>query len=169
MEDPDQLEQWFRAYSQDIYQFLIYYTGRIDVDDLVQDVFIKAYQSRSSFKGFSQPKTWLMSIARNIAIDHARKNKRFKELIPTLFKEHEQLIETPDQVLTDKEAIAEFYQTTLKLKRNDQDVLLCRLLNDMSVSETAEVLGWSKAKVNLTYHRALKKLKNLYAFNLEED
>lgn len=70
-----QIEQWFMEYSNDLYHFLVYYTGKHDVDDLVQEVFIKALHNLHHFKGASSPKTWLISIARHLVIDLQRKHK----------------------------------------------------------------------------------------------
>lgn len=39
------IEQWFLAYSSDIYRFLAYYTGRKDIDDPVQETFIRVLGS----------------------------------------------------------------------------------------------------------------------------
>ncbi|WP_430787096.1 RNA polymerase sigma factor [Virgibacillus flavescens] len=76
MKDNKKIALWFKQYHDDILNFLVYYTGKVDVDDLVQEVFIKAVRNVNTFKGNSEPKTWLISIARNVAIDEMRKRKR---------------------------------------------------------------------------------------------
>lgn len=48
--DQQTISDWFYLYSQDIYNFLVYYTGTRDVEDLVQDVFIKAGRGLVSFQ-----------------------------------------------------------------------------------------------------------------------
>lgn len=169
MSDRDLLEQWFRAYNQDIYHFLIYYTGSLDIDDLVQEVFIKAYQSMERFNGYSSPKTWLISIARNLAIDEGRKKQRYQKLIPTLVRALNEPELGADKRVLDQESLHEFYEATCQLKKSYQEVLLCRLFNEQTVSETAEILGWTKAKVHLTYHRAIKKLQTVYPLDRKED
>ncbi|MET3683898.1 RNA polymerase sigma-70 factor (ECF subfamily) [Alkalibacillus flavidus] len=73
--DEDLITRWFDTYADDIYRFLVFRLGTPDVEDLVQDVFIKAIDHHQSFRGDANPKTWLISIARNVAIDHTRKNK----------------------------------------------------------------------------------------------
>lgn len=162
MSDRDQIEAWFRAYNQDIYHFLIYYTGSTDVDDLVQDVFIKAYQSMAQFKNYSSPKTWLITIARHLAIDRNRRQRHYLKLIPKLMKDIKDSEKGADSIAIDHETLNEFYEVACQLKKSYREVLLCRLLNDQTVSETAEILGWSKNKVNITYHRAIQKFKAIY-------
>jgi RNA polymerase sigma-70 factor (ECF subfamily) len=71
--DDGTIEQWFYDYEKDITSFLIYFTGTNEVEDLVQDTFVIALRKLPMFKGNSQPKTWLISIARNLVIDRYRK------------------------------------------------------------------------------------------------
>lgn len=53
-------------------------TDRNDVDDLTHDTFIRAFTKISTFKGDSSLKTWVFSIATNLAHDHLRKLKRWQ-------------------------------------------------------------------------------------------
>src|SRR6476646_681693 len=46
-----------------------------EADNLTQECFLRAYQSRSSFRGESNLETWLLRIAANLARDHARNRK----------------------------------------------------------------------------------------------
>lgn len=67
------IESWFLQYEKAVTNFLIYYMGHRDVEDLVQDTFIRALNSLDQYKGEASPKTWLLRIARNTAIDSLRK------------------------------------------------------------------------------------------------
>ena len=53
-------------------------TDRNDVNDLIQDTFIRAYTKISTFKQDSSLKTWVFKIATNLAYDHLRKSKRWQ-------------------------------------------------------------------------------------------
>jgi len=161
----DEFEQWFRQYSQDIYHFLIYYTGSPDVDDLVQDVFIKAYQSIYQYQGRSGVKTWLMKIARNQAIDQSRKSQRFTPLLPHCGARRNRGLKP----LLKGRKLWAFYHATFQMKESYRVVLLLRLLEECSVEETAEILNWKTSKVTLTYHRALKKLRTIFPVQEEEE
>ena len=46
-----------------------------DAEDIVQESFLKAYKARESFRG-SEPKTWMLSIVRNTALDFRRRDKK---------------------------------------------------------------------------------------------
>ena len=161
MEINQQIEKWFIEYSDDIYNYLIYYTGNGDVEDLVQEVFIKAMKGIHKFKGISTPKTWLFTIARNTAIDNLRKRRGIKwapyytlELSPSFEI-------TPDEKLQSIEEIQELYTAIGYLKQNYREIIILRGIKGFSPSETAEILKWSETRVNVTLHRALKSLKKL--------
>ena len=51
-------------------------TDRNDVDDLLHDTFIRAFDKISTFNQDSSLKTWVFKIATNLAYDHLRKLKR---------------------------------------------------------------------------------------------
>lgn len=82
-------EEGFRVLydrEKDFVRSSIYWMIRSEeIDDIVQETFIKAWKNRKNFKGQSQLKTWLYRIAMNCAHDHFRKEKRHKQII----EEHE--------------------------------------------------------------------------------
>jgi RNA polymerase sigma-70 factor (ECF subfamily) len=162
--DEELITDWFDAYADDIYRFLVYYMSTSDVEDLVQDVFIKAIDRYDSFNGESSPKTWLISIARNLAIDEARRKKRqdWRRLIKTY--EYKTQISPEERHITN-ESRQQLYQSIAKLKQNYRDVIILRGIEELSVAETAAILNWTDKKVSLTFHRALKSLKK----KVEED
>lgn len=155
------ISDWFHQYSNDLYHFFVYYLGSTDVEDLVQEVFIRAIKKQDSFQEKSSPKTWLFSIARHIAIDEIRRKQRgrVKEFI---FKQSvdSYSTNTPEQVLEFNETNKELFKAIQTLKKSYRDVVVLRGIKELSVSETAEILNWKEEKVRLTFHRALKALQN---------
>lgn len=138
----------------------MYYTNTNEVDDLVQETFIKAIKGLKSFKKEASPRTWLYSIARNVAIDFLRKNKRINDrqfLSDEIDGKND--LKTPDKIFQLNETKKELYHAILKLKQSYQDVIILRSIKEFSVAETAAILNWSEAKVRITFHRALKSLE----------
>jgi len=149
-------------YGSDVHRFLVYYTGREPAEDLVQETFLRALNHIGGFEGRCSPRTWLISIARRVAIDEERKRKR-RSLLPWRTYggpgEHER---STEQVWFERQEQAEAYRCAMAMKRSYRDVLALRLLEGLSASETAEALGWSESRVHVTLHRALKKARLLY-------
>ncbi|MBB6455324.1 RNA polymerase sigma-70 factor (ECF subfamily) [Salirhabdus euzebyi] len=161
MIDNDELvEQWFRMYADEMYNFLVYYTGSTEVEDLVQEVFIKVIHSIDSFREESNPKTWLFKIARNVSIDEARRNRRkLRKLIRYERESTTIKPKTPEAIFELKEDEKELVQQINCLKDSYRDVLLVKGMKEFSTTETATILNWTENKVRVTYHRALKALR----------
>lgn len=167
----NQIEKWFYEYGDDVYNFLIYYTGSLDVDDFVQEVFLKAIRSLPTFEERSNPKTWLLAIARNLVIDKNRRMNLIKfQPFDLLANRHIPIDKSsPERTLLLDEALSDIHDTILCLKKSYKEVLVSRLILELSVEETAAILGWSANKVSLTYHRAIKTLqKKLKSINKGE-
>ncbi|MBU8879840.1 RNA polymerase sigma factor [Bacillus sp. FJAT-29790] len=161
-----QVEKWFYEYERDITNYLVYFTGTRDVEDLVQDTFLRALQSFRSFRHDSNPKTWLISIARNSAIDSYRKRNVWQSLKDKLSRHtHEKDSVLTEDSLIKKAEFAQLYEAINQLKTSYRDVVLLRGIAELSSEEAGQVLGWTANKVNVTYFRAVKKLNLL----LKED
>lgn len=73
-------ENWVNQFSDALYSWALYKTSSKEIaEDLVQDTFMSAYHKIDSFKGNSEPKTWLFSILNNKIIDFYRKNAKVKK------------------------------------------------------------------------------------------
>lgn len=159
MAQNDLIEEWFQLYADPVYNFLLYYIRSGDVEDLVQEVFIKAMRGISSFKGNSSPKTWLFSIARNVALDHIRKNRKRRDV--TVFKDERHSPEdtlSPEILYQLDETKREIYKAIGGLRQPFQEILIIRGIKECTIQESAGILRWSENKVKVTYHRALKAL-----------
>lgn len=134
--------------------------GTEDVEDLVQEVFIRAIKSIDRFNEQSSPKTWLFSIARHAGIDEIRRKKRRHLLLTILNRgQSAEHAATPENLYFLNENQKELYSAISSLKQNYRDVIILRGIKELSVKETAEILKWSEAKVSLTFHRAIVALR----------
>lgn len=144
------ISDWFESYGNDIYHFLIYRVGPYEAEDLLQEVFIKALKGFDSYKENATPKTWLFSIARNLAIDESRK-KKAKKWAPTVPLDGVNEPSTdlsPETIMDLNEDTKAIYRCIHQLKSSYQDVIILRGIKELSVQETAEILRWSESKVD---------------------
>ncbi|MFS0577264.1 RNA polymerase sigma factor [Sporosarcina sp. 179-K 3D1 HS] len=161
---PHSIEDWFYKYEKDVTSFLIYYTGTLDVEDLVQDTFLIALKSISAFKGESHPKTWLITIARNQVLDTYRRRKLWSRLTHLLHLKEEPSDEVAAWLVRNQEADA-LYQAIRQLSRKNREVVILRGILEMSSKEVSAIVNLTENAVNVMFHRALKKLRQL----LEEE
>lgn len=157
-------------YHQDVFNFLFYLTRNHTIsEDLSHEVYVRVLKSYERFEGKSSEKTWLFSIAKNVAIDYFRKKQvRDKHAFSTFDWETEQLVSsspTPEQFLELNDQIRQLLVALEECTGDQKMVIIMRYIQDLSIQETAEILGWTVSKVKTTQHRALNYLRQLMEHN----
>jgi len=142
-----------------------------EVEETAHDVFVRAYQSLSTFKERSSFKQWLSTIAVRACYDFWRKQYRSREMpMSSLTEEYQEWLEKvvsnrSDQSFEDKDSqkkAREFLDWALdRLSPEDRMVLELVYLEGLSGREAADLLGWSVANVKVRSLRARRKLRNL--------
>ncbi|OYT75562.1 MAG: RNA polymerase subunit sigma-24 [Armatimonadetes bacterium JP3_11] len=75
--DEAAFEQIMNLYADRLYNYIVRLVGNpTDAEDLLQEVFLRAYQGLPNFDGRASLSTWLYRIATNLCIDHQRKRAR---------------------------------------------------------------------------------------------
>jgi RNA polymerase sigma-70 factor (ECF subfamily) len=84
----DDLTVEFEIFQGELKSFLLRMTASVqDAEDIVQDTYIKARSKINSFRGESSVKTWVFSIASNLARDLLRSKKRWPETVTDICRE----------------------------------------------------------------------------------
>ncbi len=134
---------FYHKYERVIRRYLLVkLPSKEDAEEVLQDVFISAFDSMSLFRGESSVKTWLISIARHEVADFYRRRyvRRVVEQTRGLFEEVAAEIETPEFVYR-KNAIKKRFEEALGvLSGRHREVLFLRYEMGMSVAEIAERL-----------------------------
>lgn len=145
-------------HQEKVRQFMYRATGDVDdADDLAQEVFIKVYHHLHRFRGDSEFSTWLYRLAANVLNSHFRKG-RLRSWLPLGDRED------PDARLHDDDRDYQFRRLLAGLPRlssQERQVVILRGLQELSVADTARILGTSENVVKVAYHSARKKLKGL--------
>ena len=133
------------------------------VDDLVQDIFMKAFQNLSKFRSDSTFSTWLFAITYTYCIEYLRRNKRIR------FGEWEENLDLPDEVEDeDVKQILELRQERVillleMLKPEDKVILLMKYHEGLRLKTIMEVLKISsESATKMKINRAKKRLVGLY-------
>lgn len=160
----DTFQRIYEKYHHDLFQFIFYMVkNREQAEDLVQEVYIRLLKSYDKFEGRSSEKTWLISIARHVAIDWFRKQKTVRQRILEKFDWDRQQIKDnqalPDEVALQNEQVQWMYRSLDVCSIDQRSVLILRYLQEFSITETAQALGWTESKVKTTQHRAIKQLQ----------
>lgn len=132
-----------------------------EAKDISQEVFIKALDSLSKFRGDSSLKTWLYRIATNNATNYLRK-KKLKQFLSLSKDEEFNEIATnapnPEQVMHNAELQAEFLKALSKLPKKQRETFALRYFENLSYNEISEMLGVAVGTLKANYFYAVKKL-----------
>ncbi len=134
-----------------------------DRTDLVQDVFIKAYQNIHGFDAGMSFSSWLYRIAHNVFIDALRKQTRR----PLLFVDFDTFLyhptyEDPDHPMAEVAMIREMLEKGLeKLDQKYREVLVLYYYEDMSYKEIAEILAIPVSTVSIRMKRGKEALEKI--------
>ncbi len=142
-----------------VYGFFAYrVAGREDAEDLTQQTFERALRAWRRFDPERAPlRVWLMTIARNLLVDHYRANSSVRHEPLDEVGEERLGSETPEPDLGIDPGLAEALAT---LSPRDRGVLALRFGADLSGPEIAELSDLSLANVQQILSRSLRKLRS---------
>ena len=114
---------------------------RSALDDAAQDVFLVVHRQLAGFRGDSSPQTWLYGIARHVASNHQRRDRRKQAPLEPLVTEPTHPDPGPHERAADAEAAAfvETFVAALDAKR--RDVFILAVLEEMTIPEVAAALS----------------------------
>jgi RNA polymerase sigma-70 factor (ECF subfamily) len=148
-----------------------------EAEDAAQDTAIKVYLNLKNFRGDSQFRTWVLSIARNEGLGRLRKagsrredsleadtDEQTGDYTPALLTSWREI---PSQALERQELGAILRKAIDGLPEIYRNVMLLRDIEEMDVRETATALGISEGAVKVRLHRARALLQRELAPKLE--
>ncbi len=131
-----------------------------DADDLLQNVFLKAWLSLETFRGESKLSTWLYRIAVNECITFLNK-QRAKNNVSIDDVDHFLLERLQsDEYFDGDEAQVRFQKAVLTLPEKQRLVFNMRYYDEMKYEEISDVLGTSVGALKASYHHAVKKIED---------
>lgn len=142
-----------------------------EVDDVVQEAFIRLYQSLDRFRHDAAIGTYLRRIAINRALDALRRRKRFLARFVSRDDEAQSIPDASVDAglrLENKERGQVVWQAIGKLSPNHRAVVILRLIEGHSTEETAEILSIAYGTVLSRLSRATKRLREILGPVLEE-
>ena len=170
LEDADNFLYLMKRYEQKLFWYAKRVTNLADedVEDVLQDAFIKTYQNLNDFDCGLKFSSWIYRITRNTAISHIRKNKN----IVTLSEEDsEKIFEnlSDDMDLLeemDKEMQAEKVRGALEsLDQKYSEVMVLKYLEDKDYKEISNILEKPMGSIATLLDRGKKNLKKLLKKN----
>jgi RNA polymerase sigma-70 factor (ECF subfamily) len=156
-------EQIVRMHWRKVFNVAYKFVGKHDeAEDLTQDIFLKIFKSLNTFDRRANFQTWLISVSRNLCIDHYRSVRKERETIDRDVDpgdltpvSHEispyAALEQRDRVSLLREAMAELPETL-------RTAVLLRDIRELSYQEIADTLGLPEGTVKSRINRGRTEL-----------
>lgn len=159
--DGEAFRRLMQTYQQQIVRLMWRFTrDKVECESLVEDVFVEAYFSLKSYKGKGPFLHWLNKIATRVGYRFWKQQNRAKLFIPI---EDFDTVETKtDEVEIDSsEAAAALHLLLGRLQPDDRLVLTLMYLEQCTIEEIAQRMGWTRAGTKMRAMRARGKLKKI--------
>ena len=168
--DAASFEPLVKKYSPRIFGTARRYARREDeIEDIVQEIWSKAYHKLASFRGDAPFEHWLMRMAVRTCYDFLRAHQRNRENTFTeLTKEEDDWIErvtsAPEQVSDKAEAAKQLVGKLMNMLSPPARLIIQLLeIEDRSVKEISAMTGWSVPLVKVRAFRARAEMKKCLA------
>lgn len=164
--DTASFEGLVRKYQPRIFATARRYARReSEVEDIVQEVFIKAYQKLDTFRGDAPFEHWLMRLAVRTCYDFLRAHRRNREHSFSELSEPEQdwlerFVKDPNQAPENAEAARALVKRLLDMLSPKARLVITLLeIEERSVKEIAALTGWSVSLVKVRAFRARAEMR----------
>jgi len=141
----------------------ISYIDNDDIDDLIQEIFISAYENLNGFDFRYKFNSWIYRIAHNKTIDLFKKKRiatrPIDQIDDELLKDSKKLLE---ELEIEKETKNEIRKAMAKMDLKNRELIDLYYFEEKSYTEIADILKTSVNNVGVMILRAKKKLKNIY-------
>lgn len=164
--DKKEFEHFYKKYASMLYR-TAYRMVKNDADalDIVQDAFIRIFNSLEKFRNESHIKTWMYRIVMNLCYDYFRKRKRI------LFVSEKDIFDSEvDQQISVNENGGKFIELENQRKLNlktalerltlrQKTVFNLRIYEEMSYEEISKIMKIKVGTAKATFFQAVEKLK----------
>jgi len=169
--DVNSFEHLLKRYKDHVLRIVTKHIPYNEMEEMAQEVFVRAYQALPGFKQEGSFRQWLSAIAVRTCYDFWRKRYRSRELpMSDLTDSHQGWLEKTlsnqsnksfHEKGREKEARELLDWALSKLSARDRMVIELVYFEGLSVKEAAGLLGWSVSNVKVRSFRSRKKLKTL--------
>jgi len=161
--DPEAFGQLYDRYVDLIYRYVYYRVGnKAQAEDFVSETFLRALRRISSFSWQGRDfAAWLVTIARNLIADHYKSGRYRLEVTTAEMLDADQAQDGPESAVLDSLTNATLLDAVRRLGGEQQECIVLRFLQGMSVTETALAMGKTDGAIKALQYRAVRTLSRL--------
>ena len=159
---PVALGELFHRHHRELFGFLCRMTGDRELAaDLVQEVFLRAWKHRKSYRSVGSVRGWLYQIARNLRSDAQRRADRDLLLERGLDWDETDPRPEPIRGLVASERLGVLSRALVRLPESQREILVLARVQGLSYGELSELYGCSVGALRVRLSRALRRLREL--------
>lgn len=132
--------------------------AREDIDELVQDTFVRAFTSLDGFRGESSFRTWLFTIERRLLLDRHRAERRRPQGLEIGEEDAATEFDALDDLVAD-EAQRRVRRAIGRLTPTQREVFVLRVTEGLSYKEIAKAVSTTEGAARVHYHNAMHAIK----------
>lgn len=168
--DQDAWAQIVRQHWRKVFNIAYKFTGKHDeAEDLTQDVFLKIFKSLNTFDRRANFQTWLVSVSRNLCIDHYRSVRKERETIDRDVDAGEltpaSTTKSPFAALEQRDRVELLKKALGQLPPTLRSAVLLRDIQELSYQEIADRLqlpeGTVKSRINRGRTELARQIRRL--------
>ena len=160
--DVDAFGPLYDLYIDAVYRYVYYRADRDEVEDIVENVFIRVWENIDKYVQGKHPfSSWLFRIAHNLVVDHYRSHRRHISLRENLPKHVAQSDDDPLDWAKMKLDQGYVRDALTQLKEDYQQVLVLRYLSGFANKEIAQIMSRNEGNIRILQYRALKALQEI--------
>jgi RNA polymerase sigma-70 factor (ECF subfamily) len=136
---------------------------RDEAEDVLQEVYVRVLDGRARFDGRSTLKTWVFGVIRRTAQERAQRHWLRSALLERWHRAEPEAepAPAPERLLHESESTARLRAAAGRLPRRQQQVLHLVFYQDLTVEESAELLGISVGSARTHFERGKRRLREL--------
>ena len=159
------LSQFSEKYQQFFPRVFAYVYGRVHnvqlAEDLVSEVFERAFLKAGSLRNDQAFPAWLFTIARNVTTSHARKSGRETVVDPLVLGSVVATDVSVENEILVREEVAEVIERLKTFPQREQEIVSLKFDADLTNAEIAKVMGLGETNVRVILFRTLRKLREM--------
>jgi RNA polymerase sigma-70 factor (ECF subfamily) len=161
--DTEAFAQLYDRYLDTIFRYVYYRVGsRQLAEDLTSETFLRALRRISSFTWQGRDfGAWLITIARNLVADHFKSGRFRLEVTTGEMVDADQVEDGPEGAVMEAFTNQALLEAVKRLNPQQQECLVLRFLQGLSVAETAKIMGKNEGAIKTLQYRAVRTLAQL--------
>ena len=159
----DAFGQLYDRYVDLVHRYIYYRVGdRSTAEDFTSETFLRAWRRIGSVTNQGRDiGAWFITIARNIVLDHVKSSRYRLEISTADMLDADQQEDGPEEAVLDRLSNAELLRCVKQLNAEQQECIVLRFLEGLSVAETAAVMDKNEGAIKALQHRAVRRLAGL--------